>query len=402
LSFSAGPGQGSLAGSAIDSGISGTFDGTRLSFSGQFGTATNAAFAAAYYQGNLSGNNSSDIMAIVSADGAIFVFGTDGSVSDVGSGTLATDGSFAVTTSAGNVFRGAIEPSASLLTGTMTGAMAGNFTSGLTTGGAYSDGTLRGLSTRGFVGTGANVMIAGFIVNGSASKRIVIRGIGPSMAPGVSGTLPNPKLDLFSGSNVIASNDDWASNSSALSAAGFAAPTSVLESALVANLSPGVYTAQLSGVSNATGIGLVEIYDTDAVSMFPSQKVTAVSTRGFVNTGDGSMIAGFIVEGTASKKVLIEAVGPSLSGVPGLLADPVLRIVRMSDNAMIRENDNWEVGNDSALVRDAASRSGATPLAAGGKDAAILITLAPGVYTAVASGAGGSTGVALINVYEVP
>ena len=130
-----------------------------------------------------------------------------------------------------------------------------------------------------------------------------------------------------------------------------------------------------------------------------------VATRGVVSPGQGQLIAGFVVSGNTSKKLLIRAVGPTLAAAPfnvaGVLADPFLRIVR-SDNVVIRENDNWEVGNDASLLSDAAVRVGAFPLAAGGKDAALLINLPPGTYSAQASGPGTSTGVALIEVYEVP
>ncbi|MEN9661207.1 MAG: hypothetical protein RL324_156 [Verrucomicrobiota bacterium] len=398
---------GSLSASTIGSGVSGTFDGSRLTMIGQLGASSETTVAPGYYQGSLGGRASSRIIAIVGMDRAIFVYATDGAFSDVGSATVSSSGSFTVITKSGNVFTGMANPISGLMAGSISGANTASFTGALTTGGTYSDGVLKGLSTRGFVGTGANVMIAGFVVNGTVAKQIIVRGIGPSLAAaGVSGVLANPKIDLFNSSGAAVSggsNDNWSdtpANRALMATVGLGAPGSTLESFAVANLAPGVYTAQLSGVSNGTGVGLVEIYDTDTVSAFSTQKVTAISTRGFVNTGDGSLIAGFIVNGTSPKKVLIEAVGPSLSGVAGLLADPVLQIIR--NGVVIRENDNWEVGNDRSLVLDAAARSGATALAAGGKDAAILINLQPGTYTAVASGAGGSTGIALINVYEVP
>ena len=407
VSFPASSPLGSLSAAAIGSGVSGTFDGSRLTMIGQLGASSDTTVAPGYYQGSLGGRTGSRIVGIVGMDRTIFVYATDGAFSDVGSGTVSFTGSFTVTTKSGNVFTGTVNPTSGLMSGSISGANAASFTGALTTGGTYSDGVLRGLSTRGFVGTGANVMIAGFVVNGTVAKQIIVRGIGPSLASaGVSGVLANPKIDLFNGSGAAVSggsNDNWSDTPASrtfMSTAGLTAPGSTLESVAVATLAPGVYTAQLSGVSNGTGVGLVEIYDTDTVSPFTSQKVTAISTRGFVNSGDGSLIAGFIVNGSSPKKVLIEAVGPALSNVPGLLADPVLQIMR--NGVVIRENDNWEMGNDRNLVIDAAARSGATALAAGSKDAAILINLQPGTYTAVASGAGGSTGIALINVYEVP
>ena len=137
---------------------------------------------------------------------------------------------------------------------------------------------------------------------------------------------------------------------------------------------------------------------------FSPQKVINISTRAVVGTGENQLIAGFVVNGTTAKKVLVRAAGPSLSqfGVPGVLADPVLRIIRNSDNYVVRENDNWEAGNDAALISAAAVKTGAFAFAAGSKDAAVLISLPPGGYSATVTGTGGATGVALVEVYEVP
>jgi hypothetical protein len=402
ISFAATSSLGALTATAADSGVSGTFDGTRATFIGQVGASAATSVPSGYYQGFLSGVTGSRLVAIVGLDGGMVVYGTDGTTADAGSGSVSSSGNFSLTTKSGTVFSGTASSSTGLITGTMTlvGSSARAFTGAAIQGSTTSDGVLRGLSTRGFVGTGGNVMIAGFVVGGSVNKQIIVRGIGPSLAAGgVSGVLANPKVELYRGSTLVASNDDWSGNVTLMNNVGLSAPSSNLESVVVATLAPGTYTAQLSGVSNGTGVGLIEIYDTDTVSPFTSQKVTAISTRGLVNSGDGALIAGFIVNGTTSKKVLIEAVGPSL-GIGGLLADPVLQLIR--NGSVIRENDNWEAGNDSTLVSDAASRSGATPLAAGSKDAAILINLSPGTYTAVVTGAGGGTGIALINVYEVP
>jgi hypothetical protein len=402
IAFAATSSLGSLTATAIDSGVSGTFDGTKATFIGQVGASAATSVPSGYYQGLLSGSSDGRLVAIVGLDGSIVVYGNDGSTADAGSGTVSSSGSFSLTTKSGTVFSGTASASTGLISGTMTltGASGRTFTAAAIQGSTTSDGVLRGLSTRGFVGTGGNVMIAGFVVGGSVNKQIIIRGIGPSLASGgVSGVLANPKVELYRGSTLVASNDDWSGNVALMNNVGLSAPSSSLESVVVATLSPGTYTAQLSGVNSGTGVGLVEIYDTDNVSPFTSQKVTAISTRGFVNSGDGALIAGFVVNGTTAKKVLIEAVGPSL-GIGGLLTDPVLQLIR--NGSVMRENDNWEAGNDSTLMTDAASRSGATPLAAGSKDAAILVNLSPGTYTAVVTGAGGGTGIALINVYEVP
>jgi hypothetical protein len=395
---------GALTATAADSGVNGTFDGTRATFIGQVWASSSTSVPAGYYQGYLNGKSDSRIVGIVSADGQIYVYGSDGSFVDAGSGTVSSTASFSFTTKSGTIFSGTASSSTGLITGTMTvaGAAARSFTGAVIAGAATGDGVLRGLSTRGFVGSGDQVMVAGFVVSGSANKQVVVRGMGPSIA-GVGGTLANPKLEIYNSSNaLVTSNDDWINNSSniaVMNGVGLAAPGSALESFVAPTLAPGVYTAQLSGVSGATGIGLVEVYDGSSFTASTTNKITAISTRGYVNTGSGALIAGFVVNGTTAKKVLIQAVGPSLS-IGGLLADPTLQLIK--DGQVVRENDNWETGNDRALMIDAASRSGATGLAAGGKDAAILVNLNPGTYTAVVTGVGSSTGIALINVYEVP
>jgi hypothetical protein len=152
-------------------------------------------------------------------------------------------------------------------------------------------------------------------------------------------------------------------------------------------------------------VALVELYDVDTLRPFSTQKVTNVATRGVVGSGQAQLIAGFVVSGNTAKKVLIRAVGPTLGrapfNVPGVLADPQLRLLKGADT-VVRENDNWESGNDAALINEASSKVGAFPLAVGAKDAAILINLPPGAYSAQVTGPGTTTGVALVEVYEVP
>lgn len=281
---------------------------------------------------------------------------------------------------------------------------------------SFSDGFLRNLSTRGQVGTGTNILIAGFVVGGNSPKQVLVRAIGPSLtAFGVTGALADPLLELYNGNTRIASNDNWSGDSAVQTAANLAGAfplgTASFDSAVVMTLAPGSYTAQVSGVGGRTGVALVELYDVDNLSPFSSQKVMNVATRGVVGTGQAQLIAGFVVSGNTPKKVLVRGVGPTLGtvlGVSGALADPSLRIVRTESvgnvmrETLVRENDSWELGNDPALLIDAASRVGAFPLVAGSRDAAMLLSLPPGTYSAQVSGAGTSTGVALVEIYEVP
>ncbi len=280
---------------------------------------------------------------------------------------------------------------------------------------SFSDGFLRNLSTRGQVGTGSNILIAGFVVGGSTPKQVLVRAIGPTLASfGVTGALADPVLELYRGNTRIASNDNWDGTglqTAANQAGAFPLPVSSADAAVLMTLSPGSYTAQVSGVAGRTGVALVELYDVDTLSPFSQQKVMNVATRGVVGAGQAQLIAGFVVSGNTPKKVLIRGVGPGLAGLfPGMavLADPLLQLVRTESRpagleyTVVRENDNWEAGNNSALLADAAASVGAFPLAAGSRDAAILLNLPPGTYSAQLSGPGTATGVALVEVYEVP
>ena len=408
-----GAGRTQLSLNSNDTGLSGTLGGGSIIAiginSGLF--PATRAIASGYYAGNLTGRPASTVAAIIGADGTITIFAGDGAFQTAGAGAVDATGAFTITTSSGNRFTGKADPATGFLTGTLSGANGGTFSGATASGISFSDGFLRNLSTRGQVGTGANILIAGFVVGGTTAKQVLVRAVGPTLASfGISGALANPQLQIFNSSNaLVVGNDNWGGAGDVAGASGvvgaFPLPVNSLDSAVVATLSPGAYTAQVSGVNGTTGVALVELYDVDNLTPFSPQKVMNVATRGVVSPGQGQLIAGFVVSGNTSKKLLIRAVGPTLAAAPfnvaGVLADPFLRIVR-SDNVVIRENDNWEVGNDASLLSDAAVRVGAFPLAAGGKDAALLINLPPGTYSAQASGPGTSTGVALIEVYEVP
>ena len=159
-------------------------------------------------------------------------------------------------------------------------------------------------------------------------------------------------------------------------------------------LNPGAYTAIVSGVGNTTGVGLVEVYEID----HPEVNLINISTRGQVGTGFNVMIGGFIVNGSGPQQVVIRAIGPSLTnfGVTGALADPTMSLVRISDNATIATNDNWQQAANAAAIQSAGFAP-SNPL-----ESAILITLQPGAYTAVVTGVNNGTGVGLVEVYTVP
>ena len=255
---------------------------------------------------------------------------------------------------------------------------------------------LTNISTRASVQTGSGVTIAGFILTGTDLKQVVVRGLGPTLTQfGVSGALADPTLQLFDGSGkTIFINDNWKDTQQAGIQATGLAPPNDLESAIRIALQPGKYTAILSGKNNTTGVGLVEVYDIEK-SVFSA--LTNVSTRGFVGTNQNVMIGGFITEGgNGSTQVVVRGLGPTLTqfGVSGALADPELSLVDSNGN-IVRGNNNWKDTQQVAIQ--------ATGLAPPNDlEAAILVTVAAGRYTAILSGNGGGTGIGLVEVYKLP
>ena len=261
--------------------------------------------------------------------------------------------------------------------------------------GCSSAARLTGLSTRMQVLTGNDVMIGGFIIDGSTDKTVAVVATGPSLSgSGIANPLANPTLTLVRSSDqsVIATNDNWgdAPNAAQILTSGFA-PTDPLESAIMMSLPPGGYTAIVSGAGGGTGVGLVAVFEVDHVET----PLVGISTRGQVLTGNDVMIAGFIIQGTAPQTVVVNAAGPSLSaaGISNPLADPTLTVVRSSDNAVIATNDNWGDSLDASKIQ-ASGFAPNHPL-----EPAVIMTLDPGAYTAIVRGAGGATGFGLVGVF---
>lgn len=261
---------------------------------------------------------------------------------------------------------------------------------------------LRNLSSRAHVMGGNDIAIAGFIINGNGARRIVIRGIGPSLPSYVPNRLGDPVLNLFSssGSNPIASNDNWKTGQQTEIQATGLAPGNDLDAAMVVDLSPGGYTAQLSGSGGSTGIGLIEIYDLGEVSMAGTEvadgpsEMANVSTRAIVQTGDNILIGGLIVGPGALTNVVVDAKGPSLPQAMNRLSDPTLCLYDNNGN-LLASNDDWQ--------QDAAHSSIPPEMASSfnEKDSALYLMLSPGSYTAVVRGKDGGTGVALVEVFHV-
>lgn len=249
---------------------------------------------------------------------------------------------------------------------------------------------LLNLGTRMRVLTGDSALIGGFIITGNAPKDVIIRGIGPSLT-GIPGALANPTLELFDSNQVILeSNDDWITDRAEVEATTIP-PTNDLESAIVITLAPGAYTTVLRGQNNGMGIGIVEIYDLNGDA---DSTLANISSRGFVDAGDSVMIGGVIISGAAPAKVLIRGIGPSLASFfPNALANPTLEL-RNANGALIRDNNNWRDWQETEIENT-------TIPPTNDLEAAILDFLPYGNYTAVLRGENNTTGVGVVEIYNL-
>jgi hypothetical protein len=298
------------------------------------------------------------------------------------------------------------------------------------------------------VGTGANVAVGGFIISGTGTKQVLIRGFGPTLSSfGITGALANPTLDLYwdddnnpsTAAILVLTNNDWGATLGACPApvvvcgtptdiqntgmsANSYAPTNAnraLDSALLLTMPPGTYTARLSGVSNGTGVGLIGVDDVDVNQ---TAQLINISTRAFVGTGANVEVGGFIISGTGNKQVLLRGFGPTLTsfGITGALANPTLDLYWDDDNnpgtaaVLVLTNNDWgaALGSCPAPVVSCGTPTDIqnTGLSANtyapsnpnrALDAALLLTLPPGTYTARLSGVSSGTGVGLIGVDQI-
>jgi hypothetical protein len=251
-----------------------------------------------------------------------------------------------------------------------------------------SGGELVNLSTRGYVGTADDVMVGGFSIR-NASVTVVVRAVAPSLWDrGVSGALSDPTLELFSGSTLIASNDDWQDSPQADQIPTYLQLSEPMESAILMTLNPGEYTAIVRGFEGEEGIALVEVYKISGAG-----QLVNLSTRGYVGTGDDVMIAGFSFKGSPMTLVL-RAIGPSMtaSGVPGCLYNPYLQLFQGS--ASIDQNNDWQSCPRAAEVTANHLEPSNT------LESALVVTLQPGAYTVQVSGVGGEAGIGLSEVFK--
>jgi hypothetical protein len=258
------------------------------------------------------------------------------------------------------------------------------------------------IATRLRVQTGDNVLIGGFIVTGTEPKKVLARGIGPSLAGFFTGFLEDPTLELFQGNSLLATNDDWktrpdGSSQQAEIEATTIPPTNEKESALVRTLPANAgYTAIVRGKNDTTGIGVVEVYDLDTTV---DSKLANISTRGLVETGNNVLIGGFI-PGNGVTKVLIRGIGPTLvnAGVTDPLQDPTLELVNASGTPLAT-NDNWKIKSDGSSQQAEIEATTIPPN--DDRESAIVASLPPGNYTAVVRGKNNAIGIAVVEVYNI-
>jgi hypothetical protein len=247
------------------------------------------------------------------------------------------------------------------------------------------------------VQTGDRVGIGGFIVTGTGPKRVIVRAIGPSLTRfGIVDVLADPVLELHGPAGFVTIiNNNWRDTQEAEIQATGLPPTNDFESAIVANLVPGQYTAIVRGNNNTSGVALVEVYDLNQTA---ASKLTNISTRAFVSTGDNIVIGGFILgNGTGDDDIIVRGIGPSLTafGVPDVLADPTLEL-RDSNGALIRADNDWQDDPAQAAIISAAGLAPSNSL-----ESAIAATLPPGLYTALLKGLNSGTGNGLVEVYDL-
>ena len=242
-------------------------------------------------------------------------------------------------------------------------------------------------------------MIGGFIITGTAPRKVIIRGLGPSLlASGITDVLADPTLDLrASDGSRIRANDNWKDTQQAEIEATGIPPPNDLEAAIVATLSPGTYTAILRGKGQGSGVALLEIYDLDRS---PDSKLANISTRAFVRTGNNVLIGGFMLGGgSGPRKVIVRGIGPTLTraGLSNVLADPTLALHNSNGTLMV-SNDDWKEQDEAQA--NAIKLAGLAPT--DDRESALIATLPPGPYTAIVAGKNGGIGIGLVEIYNLP
>ncbi|MBI5769404.1 MAG: immunoglobulin domain-containing protein [Verrucomicrobia bacterium] len=385
---------------AATGGITATLTGSKLADTGA------AQTRAGFYRAGVAGGSGA-AFAIVGATGQIAVVTqTSATLFDGGLGTLDSAGRTTIATAAGSIAATIAADGATISVTSVRNNQTTTFAGASEA--ITATQRLGNISTRARVDSGGNIAVAGFVISGTESKPVLIRAIGPTLVGlGLNSALGNPKLDLYRGSTVIATNAGWstAGNPAAIVAAtaqvgGFALAPGTADSVIFTTLPPGAYTAQVSDALGGSGVALLEVYDLSVA--LPGQKLFNISTRATAGAGDATLIAGLSVNGTGPKRVLIRAIGPGLAqfGLTTVLETPRLQLFR--DGQVIAANTGLATSPDAAEIATVSAQVGAFAVPPAGADCALLLNLPPGNYSATVSSVGPATGTAVIEVYEVP
>ncbi len=416
FSFDGPAGAGTVSGQINGGTVTGGIATSGATFSGaQDAPSGETAALAGFYRGVLVNSADAEVLLLAGSGGSAFVLVREAGAAAAASLVLGANGAVNGPLSDGRAVSLQLHPVTGRVTGTITAAGVSRTIAGVRDGAAL-DRRVSNISVRATVRQGDNIMIAGFVVSGPGTKRVLIRGVGPTLESfGVADVLADPVARLYRagdppGAPPIASNDDWAAAANAGTVAfategvgAFELPGPSADAGLLVDLPRGAYSAHVSGKAGGTGAAIVEFYDLDGL---PGATATAVlsniSMRGEVGVGSGTMIAGFVVTGAAPKRLLIRGVAAELApfGVTGLLSDP--QLVLFSGPAELATNDTWSAAGGQTLVAESSASVGAFALTPGSTSAALVIWLAPGAYTAQLRGGPGSPGIGLIEVYELP
>jgi hypothetical protein len=404
-------------GQFVDGMLSGTIMEADVTFEAAAEPPTGPTLSiAGFYEAPKSNSASGMLYSVVGTQGRVFVLViTSDSVSAV-MGQMDAANAFTTLMVDGGTIELSIDELTTVLTGKVGRAdelpvvFAGANKSSLRT------DRLINLSSRARVGPAANQdFITGFVIGGTQPRRVLLRAIGPALeAFGISAPIPDPQLRLYdSAGGVVITNDDWSGAeivAGAVQVGAFGLSAGSRDAALLATLAPGAYTLQVL-TGHDTGIALAEIYDASAnVENGYAERLINFSSRGRVDAGEHILIGGFVVTGNRPKRVLIRGAGPALTalGVADTLSDP--RLTLYSGGGVIALNDDWGVPEAASAAQTVAGpeeiaarahTAGAFAFSPGSNDAALVVTLLPGTYTAQISGVNGTSGVALVEIYEI-
>ena len=405
-----GPATGVSGVISADGSVTGAIAGSGVAISAAARAAGASTAALAGYYASGEPNGSSVAHTILGAAGESYVLIVTDSGAEAGRGTAGSDGAVSISTGPSTVAGSVQGEGSTLILSARRDSGASVSFVGANDERRTSRERLINLSTRSdTTGAEGNALIVGFLIGGAAPKRVLVRAIGPSLAPfGVGGAMAAARLEVFRGQTSLAVSDAWGAGSGAPAVAAAAARLGAFtleaasrDAAVLVELPPGAYTAVMTGPGQAGGVGLIEVYDADE-SPSAVQRIGNLASRGLAGRGDRTLTVGFVVGGTVPKRVLIRGSGPALAefGVTGALRDPRLEIYR--DGSLVGRNDNWDEVGAGVSIAAASAAVGAFPLRPGGRDAAIILNLFPGAYTAQLSGADDQAGTALVEVYELP